>query len=49
MQVGKVKDVHEDSSVMTALLPALTFYQKSYDRCYFPLILDAMMKESQIA
>lgn len=47
--MGEVKDVHEDSSVMTELLSALTFYHKSYDMYCFTLILGAIMEESQIA
>lgn len=49
MQIGKVEDVLKVSSVMSTPLFALIFYQKSKDICYFPLILGAVIEESQIA
>lgn len=39
-----MKDGHKDSSVMTALLSALTFCQKLY-MCHCPLILGAVIEE----
>lgn len=47
--MGKVEDVSKVSSVMSTLLFALIFYQKSKDMCYFPLILGGVLEESQIA
>lgn len=49
MEMGKVKDVHKDSSVMATFCQLLLFYHKPYDICCFPVILAAIVKESEIA